>query len=133
MTSRGVSVGRGVTLCSLTSANSWTSVRNLQGFDLPGIFEARQMSLFCLSFDPELPPLPPTTTPKPGAVTTRPTTTTTTTPVPGSGFCSGKPDGMYPNPENKNSFYMCVGGITHIRFCGAGTVYDDACKCCTWP
>ncbi|TWW62629.1 acidic mammalian chitinase-like [Takifugu flavidus] len=85
--------------------------------------------------DIELPPLPPTTTPKPGAsTTTRPTTiTTTTTPIPGSGFCSGKPDGLYANPDNKNSFYMCSGGITYVRFCGTGSVFDDSCKCCAWP
>ncbi|XP_074529567.1 acidic mammalian chitinase-like [Halichoeres trimaculatus] len=83
----------------------------------------------------ELPPLPPTTTPKPGASTTpRPTTTTTTTThAPGSGFCNGKPDGLYPHPDDRNSFYMCAGGITHIRNCGAGSVFDDSCKCCVWP
>lgn len=88
-----------------------------------------------LYFNLELPPLPPTTTPKPGAsTTTRPTTTTTTTtPIPGSGFCNGKPDGLYANPDNKNSFYMCSGGITYVRFCGTGSVFDDSCKCCAWP
>ncbi|KAM9759181.1 acidic mammalian chitinase-like [Menidia menidia] len=85
----------------------------------------------------ELPPLPPTTTPKPGASTTSPatapTTTTTTTHAPGSGFCNGKPDGLYPNPDDRTSFYMCAGGITHIRHCGTGSVFDDSCKCCVWP
>lgn len=87
-----------------------------------------------LFFDPELPPLPPTITPKPGdGTTTRPTTTTTTTSVPGSDFCSGKADGLYANPADKTSFYVCAGGITYLRFCGAGTVFDDSCKCCVWP
>uniref|UniRef100_A0A8C2YY80 Acidic mammalian chitinase n=1 Tax=Cyclopterus lumpus TaxID=8103 RepID=A0A8C2YY80_CYCLU len=88
----------------------------------------------------ELPPLPPTTaptTPKPGASTTsRPTTTTaptTTTHAPGSGFCNGKPDGLYPHPDNKNSFYQCAGGITHVSQCGTGSIFDDSCKCCAWP
>ncbi|KAK9528402.1 hypothetical protein VZT92_012564 [Zoarces viviparus] len=92
----------------------------------------------------ELPPLPPTTTPKPGASTTtpkpgasttsRPTTTaTTTTHAPGPGFCNGKPDGLYPHPDDRNLFYMCAGGITHVNKCGSGSVYDDGCKCCIWP
>ncbi|XP_069007104.1 chitotriosidase-1-like [Embiotoca jacksoni] len=85
----------------------------------------------------ELPPLPPTTTPRPGNSTTSPTTTTTTTTTtthaPGSGFCNGKPDGLYPHPEDKSSFYMCAGGITHVRKCGTGSVYNDGCKCCAWP
>ncbi|KAJ0023443.1 hypothetical protein NQD34_003342 [Periophthalmus magnuspinnatus] len=82
----------------------------------------------------ELPPLPPTTTRDPSATTlTTTTTTTTTTHAPGPGFCNGKPDGLYPNPDDKNAFYMCAGGITHHRNCGAGTVFDDACKCCIWP
>lgn len=84
--------------------------------------------------DIELPPLPPTTTPKPGASTTRPTTTaTTTTHAPGPGFCNGKPDGLYSNPDDAATFYMCAGGITHLRPCGTGSVFDDGCKCCIWP
>uniref|UniRef100_A0A4W5QGB9 chitinase n=1 Tax=Hucho hucho TaxID=62062 RepID=A0A4W5QGB9_9TELE len=89
--------------------------------------------------DIELPPLPPTTTPKPGSVTTtrptttRPTTTRPTTHAPGTGFCNGKPDGIYANPEDKSSFYMCAGGITSLRNCGSGTVFDESCKCCVWP
>uniref|UniRef100_A0A671V6R8 Chitotriosidase-1 n=1 Tax=Sparus aurata TaxID=8175 RepID=A0A671V6R8_SPAAU len=82
----------------------------------------------------ELPPLPPTTTPRPGAsTTTPPTTTTTTTHAPGPGFCNGKPDGLYANPDDKTSFYMCAGGITHVRYCGTGSVFDESCKCCVWP
>uniref|UniRef100_A0A8C6UP80 chitinase n=1 Tax=Neogobius melanostomus TaxID=47308 RepID=A0A8C6UP80_9GOBI len=81
-----------------------------------------------------LPPLPPTTTRDPSATTlSTTTTTTTTTHAPGPGFCNGKPDGLYANPDNKNSFYDCAAGITHIRHCGHGTIFDDKCKCCTWP
>lgn len=88
---------------------------------------------FCF-YHPELPPLPPTTTPKPGASTTRPTTTTTTTThAPGSGFCNGKPDGLYANPDDKSTFYMCAGGVSHLRPCGTGSIFDDSCKCCVWP
>ncbi|XP_049427300.1 acidic mammalian chitinase-like isoform X3 [Epinephelus fuscoguttatus] len=82
--------------------------------------------------DVEFPPMPSTTTPKPGESTTPPTTTTTTH-APGSGFCNGKPDGLYANPDDKNSFYMCAGGITHVRHCGNGSIFDDSCKCCVWP
>ncbi|XP_054472509.1 acidic mammalian chitinase-like [Anoplopoma fimbria] len=83
----------------------------------------------------ELPPLPPTTTPKPGASTTSPptTTTTVTTHAPGSGFCNGKPDGLYPHADDRSKFYMCAGGITHVSQCGTGSVFDDSCKCCIWP
>merc|ERR1719369_557178 len=78
-----------------------------------------------------LPPLPPTTTPKPGASTVSPTTKpTTTTHAPGPGFCNGKPDGLYANPDDKGSFYMCAGGVTHLRPCGSGSIFDDSCKCC---
>ncbi|KAM7402780.1 hypothetical protein PAMP_017991 [Pampus punctatissimus] len=59
----------------------------------------------------ELPPLPSTTTPKPGATTISPptTTTTTTTHAPGSGFCNGKPDGLFDTEKcrgwNSSSFH----------------------------
>ncbi|KAJ8377692.1 hypothetical protein AAFF_G00254730 [Aldrovandia affinis] len=77
----------------------------------------------CLVFcQLELPPLPPTTTLAPGGTTSATTTTkattltpcatTTTTVVPGSGFCSGKPDGLYINPNNANAFYQCAHGRT---------------------
>ncbi|KAM9364888.1 acidic mammalian chitinase-like [Pholidichthys leucotaenia] len=82
----------------------------------------------------DLPPLPSTTTPKPGDTTTsRATPTTTTTHAPVPGFCNGKPDGLYANPDDKTSFYMCAGGITYLRPCGTGSVFDDSCKCCVWP
>ncbi|XP_005951822.1 acidic mammalian chitinase [Haplochromis burtoni] len=85
----------------------------------------------------ELPTLPPTTTPKPGVSTTTPTTTTTTTTTtthaPGPGFCNGKPDGLYPNPDDQSSFYNCAGGVTHVSQCGSGSVFHDSCKCCGWP
>ncbi|KAG7472631.1 hypothetical protein MATL_G00110840 [Megalops atlanticus] len=86
----------------------------------------------------ELPPLPPKPTLPPGVTTTRPTTTTTTTTTtstapPGSGFCAGKPDGLYPNQEDSGSFYQCAHGRTWVQKCHPGTVYSDSCKCCTWP
>uniref|UniRef100_A0A3B5AYI1 Acidic mammalian chitinase n=1 Tax=Stegastes partitus TaxID=144197 RepID=A0A3B5AYI1_9TELE len=82
----------------------------------------------------QLPPLPPTTTPRPGASTTSTTTTTTTTThAPGPGLCNGKPDGLYANPDNKSSFYQCASGVTYERYCGTGTVFSVSCQCCTWP
>uniref|UniRef100_A0A8C1PV06 chitinase n=1 Tax=Cyprinus carpio TaxID=7962 RepID=A0A8C1PV06_CYPCA len=85
--------------------------------------------------DIELPPRPSTTTPKPGQTTTPTTTTTTTTTThaPGPGFCNGKPDGLYPHPEDPNKYYNCAGGHTFLENCGKGTVFDDSCKCCVWP
>ncbi|XP_062398058.1 acidic mammalian chitinase-like [Sardina pilchardus] len=91
-----------------------------------------------------LPPLPPTTFPEePTTTTARPdattTTTTTTTPTttptthaPGSGFCSGKADGLYPLSANPNQFYQCSMGHTFVLRCPAGLVYQDRCKCCDW-
>ena len=100
-------------------------------------YDMGPLNLFYLYpfYHSELPPLPPTTTPRPGASTTTPptTTTTTTTHAPGSGFCNGKPDGLYANPDDRTSFYMCAGGITHVRYCGSGSVFDESCKCCVWP
>nr|AAH45331.1 Zgc:55406 protein [Danio rerio]AAI64190.1 Zgc:55406 protein [Danio rerio] len=84
--------------------------------------------------DIELPPMPSTTTPKPGQSTTRPTTTTTTTThAPGPGFCNGKPDGLYAHPNDPNKYYSCAGGHTFVEKCAVGTVFDDSCKCCVWP
>uniref|UniRef100_A0A672ST40 chitinase n=1 Tax=Sinocyclocheilus grahami TaxID=75366 RepID=A0A672ST40_SINGR len=82
--------------------------------------------------DIEVPPRPSTTTSKPGQTTT-PTTTTTTTHAPGPGFCNGKPDGLYPHPEDPNKYYNCAGGNTFLEHCATGTVFDDTCKCCVWP
>uniref|UniRef100_A0AAY4C843 chitinase n=1 Tax=Denticeps clupeoides TaxID=299321 RepID=A0AAY4C843_9TELE len=84
----------------------------------------------------EFPDPPPTTTPKPGVSTpptTTTTTTTTTTHKPGPGFCNGKPDGIYPDPDDNTKFYVCDKGETYENFCTVGTVFDDECKCCSWP
>ncbi|XP_050930706.1 acidic mammalian chitinase isoform X2 [Lates calcarifer] len=91
--------------------------------------------------DTDMPPPPVTTTTKPSVTTTAPATTTTskpvstttTIPVPGRGFCKDKPDGMYANPEDKSSFYICAGGRTYLRQCGVGTIFEESCKCCVWP
>ncbi|XP_051529370.1 acidic mammalian chitinase-like [Myxocyprinus asiaticus] len=81
-----------------------------------------------------VPTLPPATTTRPGEPTTSTTTTTTTTThAPGPGFCNGKPDGLYPHPEDPVKFYNCAGGNSYLSSCSAGTVFDDRCKCCSWP
>uniref|UniRef100_A0A8C2YZU6 Acidic mammalian chitinase n=1 Tax=Cyclopterus lumpus TaxID=8103 RepID=A0A8C2YZU6_CYCLU len=51
----------------------------------------------------------------------------------GGGFCKDKANGMYPNPADKASFYMCAGGQTYLSMCGTGTIFNDSCKCCVWP
>uniref|UniRef100_A0AAZ1Y3Y9 chitinase n=1 Tax=Oreochromis aureus TaxID=47969 RepID=A0AAZ1Y3Y9_OREAU len=51
-------------------------------------------------------------------------------PVSGSGFCAGKPDGLYVNDEDPHTFYQCVHGHAYIQPCPNNLVYSDACKCC---
>ena len=99
------------------------------------ILFANSTDCWFIFFHSELPPLPPIPTPDPDkpTPTTTPTTTTTTTHAPGTGFCNGKPDGLYPHEEDKSLFYMCAHGVTHVRSCGSGSVFDDKCKCCVWP
>ncbi|XP_072521585.1 chitinase, acidic.1 [Salminus brasiliensis] len=66
--------------------------------------------------------------PKP---TTTPAPTTTADPL--ASFCSGKPDGLYPNPTDQNTYFQCFRGNTYLHRCQPGLVYVDACKCCNWP
>ncbi|XP_035594606.1 acidic mammalian chitinase-like isoform X1 [Oncorhynchus keta] len=90
----------------------------------------------------DLPPLPSTTRPPPLPSTTRPsplpgTTTssvpdTTSTPLPGSGFCGGKADGLYSNKEDLNAFYQCANGHTYLQKCAANLIFNEKCKCCDW-
>uniref|UniRef100_A0A8C2ZUD7 chitinase n=1 Tax=Cyclopterus lumpus TaxID=8103 RepID=A0A8C2ZUD7_CYCLU len=68
------------------------------------------------------PPLAPTTT----------IAKTTTTGVSGSGFCSGKVDGLYVNDNNRNSFYQCSNGNTYLQLCSANLVFSKKCNCCDW-
>ncbi|XP_018614205.1 acidic mammalian chitinase-like [Scleropages formosus] len=64
----------------------------------------------------------PTTTPHP-----------TTTRDPLSSFCVGRPDGLYPNPADRNTYFHCFNGHTFIQRCQPNLVYDDDCKCCNYP
>ncbi|KAL6464550.1 hypothetical protein MHYP_G00268670 [Metynnis hypsauchen] len=65
----------------------------------------------------------------------KPTTTRapTTTPDPITTFCSGKPDGLYPNLADETTYFQCFRGNTYLHRCQPGLVYVDACKCCDWP
>ncbi|XP_008575859.1 PREDICTED: chitotriosidase-1 isoform X1 [Galeopterus variegatus] len=47
-------------------------------------------------------------------------------------FCQGKADGLYPNPQERSSFYSCAGGRLFKQICPAGLVFSSSCKCCTW-
>ncbi|XP_075948204.1 acidic mammalian chitinase-like [Anarhichas minor] len=102
--------------------------------------------------DSDFPPPPPVTThvpeittnhPANSTTTTAPTTTTTTdkttttaepttTGVSGSGFCTDKPDGLYVNEMNRNSFYQCVQRHTYIQLCPVNLVFSKRCNCCDW-
>nr|XP_046237257.1 acidic mammalian chitinase-like [Scatophagus argus] len=64
----------------------------------------------------------PTTTPAP-----------TTTKDPMAEFCRGRPDGLYTNPADRNTYFQCFRGNTYLQRCQPGLIYWDSCKCCNWP
>ncbi|XP_072223952.1 acidic mammalian chitinase-like isoform X2 [Leuresthes tenuis] len=80
----------------------------------------------------DLPPLPPTETPRP-YTTPRPRPTVTSSPKITDNFCATKTGGVYPHPDKPGSFYNCANGITWIQNCPDGLVFRDSCKCCGWP
>ncbi|ELR49671.1 hypothetical protein M91_12437 [Bos mutus] len=49
------------------------------------------------------------------------------------GFCTGKADGIYSDPEDNTKFYQCAGGRTFYFQCNQGLVFDQTCICCNWP
>merc|ERR1739838_674521 len=51
--------------------------------------------------------------PKP-TTTVAPTTTTTTA---APSFCSGRPDGLYPNPADHSTYFQCFRGHTYLHKC----------------
>ncbi|XP_046319612.1 chitotriosidase-1 [Marmota monax] len=54
-------------------------------------------------------------------------------PSPGKdNFCQGKPNGLYPNPQNPSSYYSCAEGWLFQQSCPQGLVFSASCKCCTW-
>nr|AZQ25750.1 Chitinase-3 [Haliotis discus discus] len=79
---------------------------------------------------------PSTTTPS----TTAPTTTTPSTATPSTtteqdlkNFCQGRPDGLYADPTSFHRYIQCSSGVTYIRPCGQGTVFNPLTKVCDWP
>uniref|UniRef100_I3NG68 chitinase n=1 Tax=Ictidomys tridecemlineatus TaxID=43179 RepID=I3NG68_ICTTR len=54
-------------------------------------------------------------------------------PSPGKdNFCQGKPNGLYPNPQDPSSYYSCAEGWLFQQSCPQGLVFNASCKCCTW-
>ena len=41
------------------------------------------------------------------------------------GFCHGKSDGNYANPNNCYGYIACSGGVTYYMPCPAGLKYDE--------
>ncbi|XP_054902245.1 acidic mammalian chitinase-like [Poeciliopsis prolifica] len=74
-------------------------------------------------------PNPVTSTAAPGTTTPK----TTKSPVSGSDFCNGKPDGNYRNDSDRTTFYQCVSGNTYLQRCPVNLVFSDRCNCCDWP
>ncbi|XP_072335923.1 acidic mammalian chitinase-like [Scyliorhinus torazame] len=68
--------------------------------------------------------VPSKTTLKPAVPVTQP---------PGSGFCANKSNGFYADPKDKTKFYQCDDGVTYLKNCIPGLVYDPSCTCCNWP
>uniref|UniRef100_A0A8D0CJK2 chitinase n=1 Tax=Scleropages formosus TaxID=113540 RepID=A0A8D0CJK2_SCLFO len=52
--------------------------------------------------------------------------------LPPSGFCAGKPDGLYATEEDPTSFYQCFLGHTHLQKCATDLVFSEECQCCDW-
>ncbi|KAI5612443.1 hypothetical protein C0J50_1111 [Silurus asotus] len=71
----------------------------------------------------EAPPIPPTEAPHAEA---RP-------PTDPLQYCTGKAEGIYPNPSDNKSFIQCGAGRMFVMPCPAGTVFNMSCKCCNWP
>ncbi|XP_047219076.1 acidic mammalian chitinase-like [Girardinichthys multiradiatus] len=65
----------------------------------------------------------------PRMTTAKPTKAT----VSESSFCAGKPDDIYKNDSDRNSFYHCAHGRTFVQRCPANLVFNEKCKCCDWP
>merc|ERR1712142_232486 len=79
-----------------------------------------------------------TTNPMPSTTTGMPNTTTkspgTTTPPSSCSYdCTGHPDGHYAEGECSPMFCDCVEGEGTIKYCQAGTVFNDILGYCTNP
>lgn len=61
-----------------------------------------------------------------------PITVPSTPQPPTTGFCSGRRDGYYANPDSASgsSYISCAGGRTTIVNCPAGTVFSSSAGAC---
>ncbi|RVE70894.1 hypothetical protein OJAV_G00068520 [Oryzias javanicus] len=86
----------------------------------------------------DLPPLPTAESPQVQVTSTTKTDQTQNKDHPkpatsDNNFCATKVGGVYAKPDAPGSFYNCANGITWIQNCPNGLVFQDSCKCCTWP
>merc|ERR1712013_926312 len=76
----------------------------------------------------------PTTTSTTTTITTTTSTTTTGSTTESCSYdCSGQPDGHYAEADCWPVFCDCVGGVGTIKYCQAGTVFNDVLGYCTNP
>lgn len=47
--------------------------------------------------------------------------------------CYGRPDGLYPNPNDQHSYYNCVWGRTYIQRCPEHLLYRHSITACYYP
>jgi len=66
-----------------------------------------------------------------GTTTTGATTTTGPRDPEDPNFCENENDGFYPHPVCAK-YYHCAGGVTNIRECGPGTVWNPEYNVCDW-
>ncbi|KAK3735050.1 hypothetical protein QZH41_001733 [Actinostola sp. cb2023] len=50
-----------------------------------------------------------------------------------NGYCKGKPNGNYPDPNNCNGYIACSNGFTYYMPCPANLKWNHAKKQCDWP
>ncbi|XP_046577673.1 chitotriosidase-1-like isoform X2 [Haliotis rubra] len=48
-------------------------------------------------------------------------------------FCENRPDGLYAHPTDDGQFIQCYNGVTYIRPCAPGTVFNPLHGVCDWP
>uniref|UniRef100_A0A672Y9D7 chitinase n=1 Tax=Sphaeramia orbicularis TaxID=375764 RepID=A0A672Y9D7_9TELE len=108
-----------LTALGLGGAHVWTlDMDDFSGsFCSAGAYPLINTARLAMGFPPK-----PTTTPAP---------TTTRDPV--TGFCHGRPDGLYANEADRTTFFQCFQGNTVLHRCQPGLVFWDSCKCCNWP
>lgn len=42
-------------------------------------------------------------------------------------------DGLFPNPENCDSFFRCVSGTPYLQYCPASLKFSKETQECVWP